>query len=224
MYLHIAPGGSKSWIQRLTVNGRRCDIGLGGYPVVSLAEARDKAYRNRKAALAGGDPLAEKRKVKVPTFREAAGLTYEANRKRWRSDKTARNWTQGMNKHVLPKLGALRVDSIRREDVLRVLTPIWTIKPEVARKQRNRIRAVLAWCQAHGFIEHNVAGEMIDGALPAMPAVKSHFRALPYGELPAVLDMVATCNASVAARLCFRFLVLTASRSGEARGAVWSED
>ena len=223
LYLFVAPGGSKSWVQRLTIHGRRCDIGLGGFPVVSLAEARDMAYRNRKQARAGGDPLAEKRKARIPAFREAAEKTFESNRARWRSDKTARNWEQGMKKHVLPKLGALRVDRIRREDVLRVLTPIWTAKPEVARKQRNRIRTVLAWCQAHGFIEHNVAGEMIDGALPTMPAVKSHFRALPYRELPAALETVATSNASVAARLCFRFLVLTATRSGEARGAVWLE-
>ena len=223
LYLYVAPGGSKSWVQRITINSRRCDIGLGGFPVVTLSEARDKAYQNRKLVRAGGDPLAEKRKVKIPEFREAAEQTFEANRARWRSDKTARNWNQGMKKHVLPKLGALRVDRIRREDVLRILTPIWTKTPEVARKQRNRIRAVLSWCQAHGFIEHNVAGEMIDGALPAMPAVKSHFRALPYRDLPAALETIELSNASVAARLCFRFLVLTAARSGEARGAVWPE-
>ena len=223
LYLYVAPGGSKSWVQRLTVHGRRCDIGLGGYPVVSLAEARDKAFQNRKLAQAGGDPLAEKRKARIPTFKEAAEKTFEVNRARWRSEKTARNWEQGMKKHVLPVLGGMRVDRIRREDVLRILTPIWTKIPEVARKQRNRIRAVLSWCQAHGFIEHNVAGEMIDGALPAMPAVKSHFRALPYRALPAALETVETSGASLAAKLCFRFLVLTASRSGEARGAAWSE-
>ena len=128
-----------------------------------------------------------------------------------------------MKKHVLPKIGDLRVDKIGREQVLLVLTPIWTQTPEVARKQRNRIRAVLSWCQAHGFIEHNVAGEMIDGALPAMPAVKEHYRALPYQEVPAALETIDASNASLAAKLCFRFLVLTATRSGEARGARWSE-
>ena len=81
-----------------------------------------------------------------------------------------------MNKHVLPMIGDLRVDEMGREDVLRILTPIWTTKPEVARKQRNRICAVLSWCQTHGFIEHNVAGEMIDGALPPMPQVKQDYR------------------------------------------------
>ena len=113
-----------------------------------------------------------------------------------------------MKKHVLPKIGELRVDKIGREQVLQVLTPIWTNTPEVARKQRNRIKAVLSWCQAHGFIEHNVAGEMIDGALPAMPAVKEHYRALPYQEVPAVLETIDASNASLVAKLCFRFLVL----------------
>ena len=223
LYLRVVPGGSKSWIQRIIIHGKRHDVGLGGFPTVSLAEARELAFENRKLVRAGGDPLALKRKAKMPTFRDAAVKTFEANRARWRSEKTVKNWEQGMNKHVLPIIGELRVDRIGREDVLRILTPLWTSKPEVARKQRNRIRAVLSWCQAHGFIEHNVAGEMIDGALPTMPAVKKHFRALPYRDVPAALETVETSGASLAAKLCFRFLVLTATRSGEARGATWSE-
>lgn len=82
LYLSVAPGGSKSWIQRLTVDGRRRDIGLGGFPLVSLAEARDKAFDNRKCARGGGDPLAEKRKARPPTFREAALKVFEANKPR----------------------------------------------------------------------------------------------------------------------------------------------
>ena len=80
LYLNIAPGGSKQWVQRLTIHGKRHDMGLGGYPLVSLAEAREAAFLNRKVARAGGDPLAEKRKAKLrdamPTFREAAEMTY----------------------------------------------------------------------------------------------------------------------------------------------------
>ncbi len=223
LYLKVMPAGSKSWVQRLTIHGDRHDIGLGGYPQVSLARARQLAFQNREVAWAGGDPLAEKQKTKLPTFKQAAEKTFEANRARWRSEVTARNWERGMKKHVLPKIGELRVDKIGREQVLQVLTPIWTNTPEVARKQRNRIKAVLSWCQAHGFIEHNVAGEMIDGALPAMPAVKEHYRALPYQEVPAALETIDASNASLTAKLCFRFLVLTATRSGEARGARWSE-
>ena len=128
-----------------------------------------------------------------------------------------------MNKHVLPVIGGLRVDEIGREEILRILTPIWRTRPEIARKQRNRIRAVLSWCQAHGYIENNVAGEMIDGALPPMPAVKEHYRALTYKEVPVALETVDASNSSLAGKLCFRFLVLTAARSGEVRGATWSE-
>ena len=223
LYLKITRAGTKSWIQRVTIHGKRHDIGLGGYPQVSLARARKLAFQNRELAWAGEDPLALKRKTNLPTFEEAAGKTFETNRARWRSEVTARNWEQGMKKHVLPLIGKLRVDQIGRGEVLRILSPIWTTKPEVARKQRNRIRAVLSWCQAHGFIEHNVAGEMIDGALPAMPAVKEHYRALPYQEVPAALETIDASTASLAAKLCFRFLVLTATRSGEARGARWSE-
>ena len=223
LYLKVTPSGSKSWLQRLTIDRERHDIGLGGYPQVSLARARKLAFQNRELAWAGGDPLAEKQKTKLPTFKQAADKTFEANRARWRSEVTAKNWERGMKKHVLPKIGELRVDKIGREHVLRVLTPIWTTKPEVARKQRNRIKTVMSWCQAHGFIEHNVAGEMIDGALPAMPAVKEHYRALPYQEVPSALETIDASNASLAAKLCFRFLVLTATRSGEARGARWSE-
>lgn len=223
LYLRIAPGGSKSWVQRLTIDRKRHDIGLGGYPQVSLAHARKLASQNRELAWAGGDPLAVKRKSKLPTFKQAAEKVFEANRGRWRSEKTARNWEQGMNKYILPVIGKLRIDEIGRTEVLRILTPIWTTKPEIARKQRNRIRAVLSWCQAHGYIEHNVAGEMIDGALPPMPAVKEHYRALPYQEVPVALETVDASSSSLACKLCFRFLVLTAARSGEARGATWSE-
>ena len=223
LYLRVAPGGSRSWIQRITINGRRHDIGLGGFPLVTLAEARDAAFENRRLARRGGDPLADRRKAKVPTFREAAVRTFEANRPRWRNAKHVASWMQMLEKRVLPVIGAMRVDRISREDVLRILTPIWTKHPEVARKLRQRIRAVLAWAQAHGYVEHNAAGEGIDGALPTMPKQKRHYRALPYGEVAAALATVDASRASLAAKLCLRFVVLTACRSGEARAATWGE-
>ena len=96
LYLAVAPGGSKSWIQRVTVDGRRRDIGLGGYPAVSLAKARQRAMANRVAIADGLDPLAEKRRANTPTFRAAAAATFEANRPRWRSARTARAWMQSL--------------------------------------------------------------------------------------------------------------------------------
>ena len=223
LYLRVAAGGSKSWMQRVTINGRRRDLGLGGWPVVSLARARQRAFANRVAISEGRDPLAEKRKASVPTFREAATRTFELNRPRWRSQKTAANWTAQMELHAFPVLATLPVNEIGREAVLRVLTPIWTAHPDIARKLRGRIRAVLAWAQAHGYIEHNVAGEAIDAALPAMPAVTAHYRALPYAEVGKALESVEASTASLVVKACLRFVVLTTCRSGEARGAKWRE-
>ena len=223
LYLNVAPGGSKSWIQRVAIDGRRRDIGLGPFPVIGLAEARRRAFANRVAVAEGRDPLSEKHRAKAPTFREAAVRTFEANRGRWRNAKHIASWMQMLEKRALPVIGAMRVDQIAREDVLRILTPIWTRHPEVARKTRQRIRAVLAWAQAHGYVEHNAAGEGIDGALPTMPKQKRHYRALPYQEVAAALETIETSRASLAAKLCLRFVVLTAARSGEARAATWSE-
>ena len=223
LYLRIAPGGSKSWVQRLTIEGRRHDLGLGGFPLVTLAEARGKAYENRRLARSGGDPLAAKRRAKTPTFRQAASRTCDALRPRWRNHKHATDWMATLERHAHPVIGDMSVDRIRREDVLRTLTPIWTRRPETARRVRQRMRAVLRWCWAHGYVSENVAGEGIDGALPKMPAVRQHFRALPHAEVATALETVESSRASKAAKLCLRFLVLTAARSGEARGATWAE-
>ena len=223
LYLNIARGGSKSWIQRLTIEGKRRDIGLGPFPVIGLAEARRRAFANRVAVAEGRDPLADKRRTKAPTFREAAERTFEANRPRWRNAKTAKNWEQGMARYADPAIGNMYVDQVSREDVLRILTPIWAEKPEMARKLRQRMRAVFAWCQAHGFVEHNPAGEAISGALPAMPAVKANYRALPYREVPGALRIVDGSRASLAVKLALRFVILTAGRSGEVRLATWDE-
>ncbi|MCY3747071.1 MAG: tyrosine-type recombinase/integrase [Acidobacteria bacterium] len=223
LYLRVRPSGRKSWVQRLTIHGKRRDIGLGPFDLVTLAEARIMAWENRRAVFEGRDPLAERRRAKAPTFREAAARTLEGLRSQWRNGKHAAQWVTTLETYAFPTLGDQRVDSIRGEDVLRVLLPIWTTKAETARRVRQRIRTVLSWAQAHGFTSGNVAGEGIDGALPKGNVHKTHFRALPYQEVGEALAMVDASPASPAARLCFRFLVLTAARSGEARGARWSE-
>ena len=223
LYLAVAPGGSKSWVQRITINGKRRDIGLGGWPVVTLAKARDKALDNRRLVREGGDPLAEKRKAKAPTFRRAAGATFEATAPRLRSEKNAKLWIAQLERHAFKKIGDMPVDKIGREDVLRVLTQIWTSKPEAARKVRQRIRATLAWAEAHGFVDRNVAGDAISGALPVQPAVKANLRAMPYGEIAAALDTIDASSSSSSAKLALRFTILTAARNGEVRGATWDE-
>ncbi|MDE0422423.1 MAG: tyrosine-type recombinase/integrase [Gammaproteobacteria bacterium] len=222
LYLRVAPGGSKQWIQRIVIKGRRRDIGLGAFPVVGLTEARDRAFENRRLVRNGGDPLAERRAV-APTFRDATRRTFEANRARWRNGKHTASWLQTLERHAYPVLAELPVDTIGREEVLKVLTPIWSTRQETARRVRQRIRTVLGWAMAHGYVHTNAAGEAIDGALPSMPAVKRHYRALPYRDVAAALETVKAGRASDAAKLCFRFTVLTAARSGEARGATWGE-
>ena len=130
---------------------------------------------------------------------------------------------QQLERHAFKRLGELPVDRIGREDVLAVLTPIWAVKPETARRIRRHIRATLKWCQAHGRVQFNAAGEAIDGALPRMPAVRAHLRALSYREVSEALDTVDASTATPTAKLALRFLVLTASRPGEVRGATWEE-
>ena len=223
LYLRVGPTGSKSWIQRLTIGGRRRDIGLGGFPLVTLADAREIAFDNRRVARRGEDPVAARTRTNMPTFEEAARRTLEANRAKWRNPKTAATWLSRLEMYVFPAMGALRVNKITPVDVLRILSPMWTVKPEVARKTRQYVRATFAWCQAHGYIESNPSGDAIDGALPKMPAVAKHFRAMPYAEVPAALGTVEATGASIAAKAAFRFLVLTAARSGEVREAKWSE-
>ncbi len=223
LYLTVSPGGSKAWMLRIAIDGRRRDVGLGVYPTISLAKARQLADAHRLAVAEGRDPLAEKRRAKMPTFAEAAAKVHEANLPRWKNGKHTKQWLATLELYAFPTIGALGVDRIERRDVLAVLTPIWASKPETARRVRQRIRTVLKWAQVHDFVEHNAAGEGIDGALPAMPRLRAHFRALAYAEVPAALETVEASPASMAAKACLRFLVLTAARSGEARGATWAE-
>ena len=223
LHLKISESGARSWILRIVIGGRRRDIGLGRYPDIGLAQARDAAAKHRSLIAAGVDPIAEKRKAAIPTFREAAERTFEANRPRWRNGKHTVSWWQSLEKHAFPIIGDMPVDQIDEEHVLRILTPIWGERMETARRVRQRIRTVFKWAMAHKFVRQNVAGETIDGALPPMPKVKSHLRALPYAEVGELIEAVQRSQASLAAKWCLEFLILTAARSGEARGALWSE-
>ena len=235
LYLNVAPGGSKSWIQRITVEGKRRDLGLGGYPGVSLAEARSLASDNKRAIREGRD-LASARKPNravekavptpapgIPTFREAAAIVHDLNGARWGNAKTRNNWWQRAERYVFPAIGDMPIDHIGRTEVLEILTPVWTTKPETARRVRLIIRTVMAWGLAYGHITVNPAGEVIDAALPSMPRVKEHFRSLPYPEVGAAIGTVEASTSFPATKLAFKFLVLTAARSGEVRGATWEE-
>ena len=230
--LYVFGGGNRQpfWRLRFTAkDGERKSVSLGGYPKISLHAARKVAQAERDKVATGVDPAAERRAERrerrrtMPTFEKAARAVHDANLPRWRNAKHGKQFMATLATYAFPKIGNMPVDEIAREDVLRCLTPIWTAKPETARRVRQRIRTVLKWAQAHGHTEHNAAGEAIDGALPSMPKVKAHLRALPHSDVAGALATVDATGAALATRLCFRFAVLTAARSGEARGATWAE-
>ena len=168
------------------VDGKRRDMGLGGFPRVTVAAARKAAADYRDAVAEGSDPDAEKRAPAVPTFAEAADAVYALNAPTW-APHHAKIWRQSVDKHALPRLGALRVDRIARADVLAALEPLWAAAPNQARRVRQRIRAVLKWAQAYGHVDVNVAGDAIDGALPASRPVVKHHAALDYRAAPDAL-------------------------------------
>ena len=224
LYLVVKDSGAKSWVLRTVVRGRRCDIGLGGYPLVSLAEARAAAFEGRKLARAGGDPLALKRRPDIPIFEDAARTVIGIHKPTWRDGgKSAGQWEASLRQHAFPRLGSRRVDTITTADVMSVLLPIWTEKAETARRVRQRIGTIMKWAVAQGFRDDNPAGDAIAAALPRTNGARKHFRAIHYSQVGDVIRVVRGSQASLAARLAFEFLVLSAGRSGEVRGATWSE-
>ena len=223
LYLYVKKTGTRSWIQRLVVRGRKREFGLGSVVLVSLAEAREQALANRKLARAGGDPLAEKRRsLGVPTFAEAAGRVIEQKRAGWRSPKTARLWTRSLEMYAFPRLGNLPVSEITSGDVLESLSPIWHKRPKVARAVRLRVRTVLEWAVAMDWRTDNPCDRLLPVLGPQHDVV-THRKALPHGEVAAAIAKVRAAKPGKVDTLAFEFLVLTAARGGEVRGAVWSE-
>ena len=227
LYLMVWPKGRKSWVQRLTIEGRRTDLGLGPYPAVSLAQARQKARENRFLAKSGGNPLAGKQEeaslAEMPTFEALARQHIAENRHSWRNTKHRAQWLSTLETYAFPILGALKVNEITRRQVVDVLSPIWTSKPETARRVRQRVRAVMDRAVALEHVDYNPAGDAIKAALAKQRRVKDHHRALPYGNLPAALQAVRESTASASVKLGFEMLALTACRSGEVRGMTWDE-
>ena len=223
LYLDVRPSGSRGWVQRLTIRGRRTELGLGGFPLVSLKEAREKAFANRKLAREGGDLLAEKRRAEsMPTFAEAAGQVWNQLRPGWRSPQHAQLWLGSLERHAFPRIGEMPISDVTSADVIGILAPIWHEKAATARKLRQRIRAVLEWAVAMDLRPDNPC-DRIGPVLGAQGNGVRHMRALPHGEVASAIETVRASNARPVVTLAFEFLVLTAVRSGEVRGAVWTE-
>ena len=221
--LLVTPSGARCWVQRLVIHGKRRELGLGGYPMVTLSEARSKAFENRKLARSGGDPLALKRRAAVPTFAKAAERVYAVHRPGWRNDKHAATWMASLRDYAYPRLGNRRVSDITTQDVMAVLLPVWHSKYETARRVRQRISTVMKWAIAEGHRADNPAGEVLTAVLPRKGNGVRHHRALPHKEVAGAIAAVQGSGVGMSARLAFEFLVLTAARSGEVRFATWAE-
>ena len=232
LYLVVSPGGSRYWIQRVRLGASRTDKGLGSLMDVSLTEARKKAAVNRDALQQGRNPWSEQEQEKAarleqlkvtPTFRDVTYKVHAANARRWRNGKHTVSWLQTLEKYPIKVFGDMPIDEITQAHVLTVLEPIWTTKPETARRVRQRMRAVFKWAVSWGYIPFNPAGEVIDGALVPMPKVQEHLKALSYQEVPAAIDKIRDSEAWDTTKLAFEFMILTAARGGEVRYATWAE-
>ena len=225
LMLAMKPSGAKSWVQRIVVQGRRRAMGLGSFELVTLAEARDAAFANRRIARRGGDPFENRRRPSAPTFAEAAAQVVDARAATWKNTgKSKEQWESSLATYAFPALGDMSVADIAGADVMKVLTPIWSAKRETASRVRQRISAVMQWAVAHGYRADDPAGPAVLQALPKGEAkAKRHHRALPHAEVAGAIATVAASDAWIGTKLAFEFIVLTACRSGEARGATWGE-
>ena len=223
LFLRVDPSGARRWVQRIVIRGKRKELGLGAFPLVSLAEAREAAFENRKLARSGGDPLADKKREKaVPTFAEASKTVHAMHLPTWRNPKHAAQFISTLETYAFPRMGRVKVSEVSTADVLAVLTPIWLEKAETARRVRQRIGTVMKWAIAKGWRSDNPA-DAISQALPKQNRTQEHRKALHYSEVAGCIEKVNASNADLSTKLAFEFLVLTAARSGEARGATWDE-
>lgn len=226
LFLFVKPTGARSWVLRYQLKGRRRDLGLGAYPEVTLANAREKALQARRLISEGRDPLSERKKTKYLTFKDAALVLIESKRSGWKNAKHTAQWSSTLNTYAMPKLGELDVKVIGTPDVVAVLKPIWNEKPETASRLRQRIEAVLDYATALGVRSGDNPARWrghLDHLLPKPSKVRAvkHHAAIPYADTPAFMAALAE-REGVSAR-ALAFTVLTAARSGEAREMRWEE-
>lgn len=231
LYLRVAPGGSKGWIFRFTVAGRTRDAGLGSYPTISLAKARQSADEFRRQVAADVDPIEARNAqrlavARAPSFEECAKFYMASHEVAWKNDKHRAQWRSTLATYAFPVIGALPVPAIDTQLVLKILEPIWATKPETASRLRGRIEVILSWAKVRGYRDGENPAQWrghLDHLLPAKGKVRKvvHHAALPYSEISAFLNLLRRQSCPSARAL--EFLILTASRTSEALSACWSE-
>ena len=235
LVLNVTMYSSRSWVLRYQVAGKRRDFGLGSYPSVTLADAREAARVARAKLAQGIDPIEDARRARARlvaeihtsmTFGEAAKRYITSHEKGWKNAKHAQQWQRSLDMYATPVLGKMPVRDVSLAMVLKVLEPIWASKTETATRLRGRIESVIDWAIARGYrTDSNPARwkGLLDKLLPAPGKVAKtrHFEALAYGQLPAFVGQLVAQEGMGAKALMF--VILTAARSGEVRGAVWEE-
>lgn len=235
LHLQLLPGGGKSWILRTLVAGRRREIGLGGFPDVQLAQARERAREAKDAIRRGIDPIEERKAAKASLaaarrrgvlFKDAVDRFCAAKLEGLRNEKHKDQWRSTLETYAVPELGDMLVSEIAVQDVQRVLEPIWTGKTETASRLRGRIEAVLDWAKVSGHRSGENPARWkgnLDALLPKPGQVKRSRNqpALALGD--AAVWFAALAKRKGTAPRALEFLALCASRSGEVRGAVWEE-
>jgi integrase len=227
LYLSISDNGGRRWVFLYRRSGKLREMGLGSARDVPLARARELAGDARQQIAAGRDPLSTRQKGQSSmTFKECAIALIAAKKAGWRNAKHASQWSNTLETYAYPVIGALPVDEIGVDHIMRILEPIWSTKTETATRVRSRIENVLDWARSRGYR----AGENparwrghIANLLPARSKVRKvrHHPALPYDELPAFMGDLRKRTGPAARAL--EFTILTAARTGEAIGALWSE-
>lgn len=233
--LQVLPSGGRTWILRATIGNRRREMGLGGFPDVTLARAREAAREARDAIRRGIDPIEAGRDARRAlkekplasmTFRSAAEAYISSHEASWKNAKHRSQWTATLDLYAYPVLGELDVSRIELPQILQVLEPIWTTKTETAKRLRGRLEMILDWATAREFRSGPNPARWrghLDKLLAKPSKVRRivHHRALPVDEMPAFMRRLRAAAGAGARGL--EFAILTAARSGEVRGATWSE-
>jgi integrase len=233
--LQISNSMARSWILRATIAGKVCDVGLGSYPTIPLKIAREMAKSTRIQIQQGIDPIAEKQRIKDAaalerasrkTFDECAESCILSMEPEWSNPKSAQQWRNTLATYASPTLGKLPISAIETKHILSVLEPIWSKKPETASRVRGRIEKVLAYATTRGYREGDNPAKYkghLDTTLPQISKIKgkNHHPALDYHDIGRF--MAELSKSSGASAKALKFSILTASRSGEVRGAKWSE-
>lgn len=234
--LQVTPGGARCWTLRVSIAGRRRDMGLGAYPDVTLAKARDKAREARELVRQGVDPIERHRAAQSAlrasvasalTFKETATAYMTTHETGWKNAKHAQQWRNTLETYAYPVMGDLLVRDVQKEHVLAALRPIWTEKTETASRLRSRIDLVLSYAMQAGYRPEGLNPARwrggLDKLLPAPSKVTKvvNHAALPVNAVGAFMPLLRAADGMGARAL--EFAILTAARSGEVRGATWAE-